>query len=277
MVEVRDLRKQFGPVAAVDGVSFIAADAEITGLLGENGAGKTTTLAMIGGVLKADGGSVHIDGVDADASPQGRRQLGALLDHAGMYSRLTARENIRYFGALHGLSGRHLDERVSRTLTLFGLEPLAGRRIQGFSQGERMKVALGRAVVHEPRNVLLDEPTNGLDVTAVRAVPLACLAAALQLLVSASCRTTKEAYTWLTFVVFVPMLAGMFVVFYPLAGSGWFALPVLGQQLIVQRTLGGAPPTLFQGVTLAVVTAGVTIPALAGVARVLDRDQVLAR
>jgi sodium transport system permease protein len=108
-------------------------------------------------------------------------------------------------------------------------------------------------------------------------VPLACLAAALQLLVSASCRTTKEANTWLTFVVFVPMLAGMFVVFYPLVGSGWFALPVLGQQLIVQRALGGAPPTLFQGVSLAVVTAGVTIPALAGVARVLNRDQLLAR
>jgi sodium transport system permease protein len=108
-------------------------------------------------------------------------------------------------------------------------------------------------------------------------VPLACLAAALQLLVSASCRTTKEANTWLTFVVFVPMLAGMLVVFYPLVGSGWFALPVLGQQLIVQRALGGAPPTLFQGVSLAVVTAGVTIPALAGVARVLSRDQVLGR
>jgi sodium transport system permease protein len=108
-------------------------------------------------------------------------------------------------------------------------------------------------------------------------VPLACLAAALQLLVSASCRTTKEANTWLTFVVFVPMLAGMFVVFYPLVGSGWFALPVLGQQLIIQRALVGAPPTLFQGVSLAIVTAGATIPALAGVARVLHRDQLLAR
>jgi sodium transport system ATP-binding protein len=170
MVEVRDLRKRFGPVAAVDGVSFVAADGQITGLLGENGAGKSTTLAMIGGVLRADGGSVHIDGADADASPHGRRQLGALLDHAGMYSRLTARENIRYFGELHGLSGRGLDEQVSRTLTLLRLEALADRRTQGFSQGERMKVALGRAVVHGPGNLLLDEPTNGLDVTAVRAL-----------------------------------------------------------------------------------------------------------
>jgi sodium transport system ATP-binding protein len=170
VVQVRDLRKRFGVIAAADGVSFVAADGEITGLLGENGAGKSTTLALIGGVLEADGGSVHIDGVDVGASPDGRRQLGALLDHAGLYSRLTARENIRYFGELHGLSGRDLDERVSRALTLLGLDALADRRTQGFSQGERMKVALGRAVVHEPRNLLLDEPTNGLDVTAVRAL-----------------------------------------------------------------------------------------------------------
>jgi sodium transport system ATP-binding protein len=170
MVEVRDLRKRFGPVAAVDGVSFMAADGQITGLLGENGAGKTTTLAMIAGVLEGDGGSVQIDGEDAGTWPHGRRRLGALLDHTGMYSRLTARENIRYFGELHGLSGRDLDARVSRTLTLLGLDALADRRAEGFSQGERMKVALGRAVVHEPRNLLLDEPTNGLDITAVRAL-----------------------------------------------------------------------------------------------------------
>ena len=170
MVEVRDLRKRFGAVAAVDGVSFVAADGQITGLLGENGAGKTTTLAMIAGGLEADSGSVQIDGVDAGAGPNGRRGIGALLDHAGLYSRLTARENIRYFGELHGLSGPDLDERVSRTLTLLGLDALADRRAEGFSQGERMKVALGRSVVHGPRNLLLDEPTNGLDITAVRAL-----------------------------------------------------------------------------------------------------------
>lgn len=170
MVEVRNLHKRFGPVTAVDGVSFAAADGQITGLLGENGAGKTTTLAMIGGVLKPDAGSVRIDGADARASLNGRRHLGALLDHTGLYSRLTARENIRYFGELHGLSAPDLDERVSRTLALLGLDALADRRAAGFSQGERMKVALGRAVVHGPRNVLLDEPTNGLDIPAVRAL-----------------------------------------------------------------------------------------------------------
>jgi sodium transport system ATP-binding protein len=155
-------------VAAVNGVSFTAADGQITGLLGENGAGKTTTLAMIGGVLKPDAGSIHIDGTDGRTSLDGRRRLGALLDHTGLYARLTARENIRYFGALHGL--HDLDERVSRTLTLLGLDALADRRAAGFSQGERMKVALARAVVHGPRNLLLDEPTNGLDISSVRAL-----------------------------------------------------------------------------------------------------------
>ena len=170
MVEVRDLRKRFGPVTAVDGVSFAAADGQITGLLGENGAGKTTTLAMIGGVLRPDDGSVRLDGADARTSQDGRRQLGALLDHKTLYSRLTARENIRYFGALQGLPAADIDERVSSTLALLGLDGLADRRAGGFSQGERMKVALGRAVVHGPRNLLLDEPTNGLDIPAVRAL-----------------------------------------------------------------------------------------------------------
>jgi sodium transport system ATP-binding protein len=170
MVEVRNLRKRFGAVAAVDGVSFAAADGQITGLLGENGAGKTTTLAMIGGVLRSDGGSVQIDGVDVSARPDARRRLGALLDHKGLYPRLTARENIRYFGELQGLSAPGLDERVSHMLGVLGLDALADRAAAGFSQGERMKVALARAVVHGPRNVLLDEPTNGLDIPGVRAL-----------------------------------------------------------------------------------------------------------
>lgn len=170
MLDVRNLRKRFGQVTAVDGVSFSAGDGQITGLLGENGAGKTTTLAMIAGVLKPNSGAVEIDRTDAETSLNGRRQLGALLDHTGLYARLTARENIRYFGELHGLSAPDLDTRVSPTLALLGLDALADRRAAGFSQGERMKVALGRALGHGPRNLLLDEPTNGLDIPSVRAL-----------------------------------------------------------------------------------------------------------
>ena len=170
MLEVRSVRKRFGSVIAVDGVSFTAPDGQITGLLGENGAGKTTTLAMIGGVLTPDDGSIEIDGADVRTPRDGRSTLGALLDQRSLYSRLTARENIRYFGELHGLSAQQLDDRVLQTLTLLGLQGLADRRTAGFSQGERMKVALGRAIVHGPRNLLLDEPTNGLDIPAVRAL-----------------------------------------------------------------------------------------------------------
>ena len=170
MLEVRSVRKRFGSVIAVDGISFAAPDGQITGLLGANGAGKTTTLAMIGGVLAPDDGAIEIDGADVRRSLDRRSRLGALLDHRSLYSRLTARENVRYFGELHGLSGPDLDERVSQTLSLLGLEALSDRRTAGFSQGERMKVALARATVHGPRNLLLDEPTSGLDIPAVRAL-----------------------------------------------------------------------------------------------------------
>ena len=120
MLEVRNVRKRFGSVTAVGGVSFAAPDGQITGLLGANGAGKTTTLAMIGGVLAPDDGAIEIDGADLRRSRDQRSRLGALLDHRSLYSRLTARENVRYFGALHGLSGPDLEERVSQTLSLLG-------------------------------------------------------------------------------------------------------------------------------------------------------------
>jgi sodium transport system ATP-binding protein len=167
MVEVRDLQKRFGSVAAVSAVSFSALDGRITGLLGENGAGKTTTLGMICGAIKPDAGSINIDGGSPTALGRQSR-LGTLLDHKGLYSRLTARENISYFGELHGLRGTNLDERIRDTLSLLGLDRLADSRTAGFSQGERMKVALGRALIHSPKNLLLDEPTNGLDILAVR-------------------------------------------------------------------------------------------------------------
>ena len=167
MIEVEGLHKEFGAIAAVDGVSFVAADGRITGLLGANGAGKTTTLAMICGLVKPDAGYVRIDGTAAAASIETRRRVGALAEHQGIYSRLTARENIRYFGQLHGLSGDRLEDRVHAVVSLLGLGAIADRATAGFSQGERMKVALGRALVHDPANVLLDEPTNGLDIPTV--------------------------------------------------------------------------------------------------------------
>lgn len=158
MIAVENLHKSYAGRIAVGGVSFAARDGEITGLLGSNGAGKTTTLRMIAGVLQPDSGMVHISG--------GRGALGALLDHAGLYGRLTARENIAYFAHLRGLSG--VDGSVDRVLGRIGLRAIADRPAAGLSQGERMKVALGRALVHSPQNILLDEPTNGLDIPTVR-------------------------------------------------------------------------------------------------------------
>jgi sodium transport system ATP-binding protein len=171
MIQVSGLRKRFGAVTAVDGVSFTAADGAVTGLLGPNGAGKTTTLRMLYALMRPDEGSISVDGVDAVAEPQkAQGQLGVLPDVSGLYPRLTPREHIEYFGNLHGLSGKALHARMEELLQLLDMRAIADRRTQGFSHGERTKVALARALVHDPRNVLLDEPTNGLDVMSTRAV-----------------------------------------------------------------------------------------------------------
>jgi len=171
MIEVRNLHKRFGPVTAVEDVSFSAADGVVTGLLGPNGAGKTTTLRMLYTLVRPDRGSARIDGLDVAEKPlEVRRAIGVLPDARGLYPRLTAREHARYAGELHGLSGSLLDKRVDELIELLDMKDIANRRAEGFSQGERMKVALARALVHGPRNVLLDEPTNGLDVMSTRAV-----------------------------------------------------------------------------------------------------------
>ena len=171
MIELSDLRKTFGTVKAVDGVSFIARDGEITGLLGPNGAGKTTTLRMLYTLMKPETGSIRVDGVDITQDPDGaRRKLGVLPDARGLYKRLTARENIEYFGRLHGLDEATLKQRTDALIASLGIEDIAARRTEGFSNGQRVKTAIARALVHDPRNVLLDEPTNGLDVMATRAL-----------------------------------------------------------------------------------------------------------
>ncbi|MGN2246587.1 ATP-binding cassette domain-containing protein [Frateuria sp. GZRR35] len=171
MIEVKDLHKAFGAVKAVDGVSFTARDGEITGLLGPNGAGKTTTLRMLYTLMTPDRGQVLIDGVDAatDALTV-RRHLGVLPDARGLYKRLTARENIDYFAHLQGLPDDEVRSRRDALIEALDMADIADRRTEGFSQGQRVKTAIARALVHDPRNVILDEPTNGLDVMATRAL-----------------------------------------------------------------------------------------------------------
>ncbi len=171
MIEVRDLRKSFGTVQAVDGVSFTAHDGEITGLLGPNGAGKTTTLRMLYTLMRPDTGQVLVDGIDAEVDPIGvRRRLGVLPDARGLYKRLSARENIEYFAHLQGLDAATRRSRIDALIGALDMADIAERRTEGFSQGQRVKTAIARALVHDPRNVILDEPTNGLDVMATRAM-----------------------------------------------------------------------------------------------------------
>lgn len=171
MISIRHLRKRFGHVEAVRQVSFGAADGRVTGLLGPNGAGKTTTLRMLSGLMRPDAGEIQADGYDVVAQPvDAQRVMGLLPDSRGLYPRMTAREHIRYFGELRGLPADVVRARTEHLVARLGLEAIADRRVAGFSQGERTKVAIARALVHEPRNVILDEPTNGLDIMSTRAV-----------------------------------------------------------------------------------------------------------
>lgn len=171
MIIAENLHRAFGAIEAVRDVSFRAADGQITGLLGPNGAGKTTTLRMLYALLKPDRGRVTIDGIDTQQDLSGaRRRLGVLPDSRGLYKRLTARENIEYFGRLQGLRGAELARRTDEVIAAVGLADIEHRRTEGFSQGQRVKTAIARALVHQPQNLLLDEPTNGLDVMATRSL-----------------------------------------------------------------------------------------------------------
>jgi sodium transport system ATP-binding protein len=169
LIETRDLAKRFGDVEAVRDVSFTAPDGFITGLLGPNGAGKTTTLRMIATLVVPTRGSARVDGIDCFAQPlAARSRLGVLSDARGIYTRLTARENIAYYGALRGMTPAAVGAAIERLAELLDLGAVLDRRTDGFSQGERMKVAIARTLVHDPPNVMLDEPTNGLDVMTTR-------------------------------------------------------------------------------------------------------------
>ncbi len=174
MIRVQGVSKSFGRktiVQAVRDVTFDAPDGQITGLLGPNGAGKTTLLRMLATLIVPDSGSATVAGLDVVRDRYAvRSRMGVLSDARGLYPRLTARENIRYYGGLHGLAGAALEARIDALIERLGLSAVADRRTQGFSQGERMKVAIARALVHEPATILLDEPTNGLDIMSVRAL-----------------------------------------------------------------------------------------------------------
>lgn len=171
MIEVRNIAKGFGDVQAVRNISLRAEDGRITALLGPNGAGKSTTLRILSTMIAPDSGSALVDGIDVQSEPlKVRKSIGVLPHNSGLYDRLTGVENICYFGRLQGLSEDELAERVATLTTQLKMEDFADRRTAGFSQGQKIKVALARALVHNPRHIILDEPTNGLDVMATRAL-----------------------------------------------------------------------------------------------------------
>ncbi|NRA70969.1 MAG: ATP-binding cassette domain-containing protein [Gammaproteobacteria bacterium] len=169
MLKVDNISKTFGDFTAVDGVSFEAKDGEITGILGPNGAGKTTCLRILYGLLKPTTGYATIDGIDVQKSAiTARKSLGIFPDQFGMSERLTAREQIEYFAQMHGLTGAALKEALDRVIKDLDMAEISDRRTEGFSQGQRMKVTLAQALVHRPKNLVLDEPTRGLDVMSTR-------------------------------------------------------------------------------------------------------------
>ncbi len=171
MIEAQGLHKRFGKTVAVEDVSFTARDGCVTALLGPNGAGKTTSLRMMYGLLQPDSGKAVVDGAVAATDPlAAQRRLGVLPDAPGLYGRLTAREHLRYTARLQGLSAQEAEARTAALIERLGMEGIADRQSAGFSQGERRKIALGRALIHDPQNVVLDEPTNGLDVPSTRAM-----------------------------------------------------------------------------------------------------------
>jgi len=171
LILIEDIHKSFGDVKAIAGVSFEAKDGRITGLLGPNGAGKSTTLRVLYTVLKPESGKASIDGVDVvEDSLEARRRIGTLPHGSGLYPHLTARENIVYYARLYGMDCDLIDAAVQEIIEQLDIIDFADRRTKGFSQGQRTKVSLARSLVHGPQNVILDEPSNGLDVMATRAL-----------------------------------------------------------------------------------------------------------
>ncbi len=169
MIKVSNLHKSFGEIKAVQGISFEAQDGEVTGLLGPNGAGKTTTLRMLYSLLPPDEGEIKIDGLDPVQNAMAVKQtIGVIPDNRGIYTHLTARENVHYYGELHGMSDDDIHKRIEEFIRILDMSDFIDRRAGGFSQGQNVKVAIARAMVHDPQTVLMDEPSNGLDVMSNR-------------------------------------------------------------------------------------------------------------
>ena len=171
MIEVKSLSKAFGDIKAVNNITFTADNGVVTGLLGPNGAGKSTTLRILYGLLVQDAGTALVDNIDIKSDRlRAQQRIGVLPDSHGLYVRLTAREHIHYFGRMHNVDENKLESRTNELIKILNMEAIADRQVEGFSQGERMKVCLARSLIHDPANVLLDEPTNGLDVMTTRTV-----------------------------------------------------------------------------------------------------------
>jgi len=171
VIEVKGLSKRFRDLVAVDGVSFTCHDGEVFGLLGPNGAGKTTLLRLLATVLEPTAGTALVDGVDVrESGERVRGRIGLLVENAGLYARFTPREHLRFYGYLYGLDGPRLEQRVETVLAMLEMTDFADRRAEGFSAGMRRRVVLGQTLIHDPPNVILDEPTAGLDVMSTRNV-----------------------------------------------------------------------------------------------------------
>ena len=171
MIEVKSLSKAFGDIRAINDITFTAGNGRVTGLLGPNGAGKSTTLRILYGLLVQDTGTALIDNIDIKSDRlRAQQRIGVLPDSHGLYVRLTAREHIHYFGRMHNVDENKLESRTNELIKILNMDAIADRQVEGFSQGERMKVCLARSLIHDPANVLLDEPTNGLDVMTTRTV-----------------------------------------------------------------------------------------------------------
>ena len=169
MIRVSNLHKSFGEVRAVQGISFEARDGEVTGLLGPNGAGKTTTLRMLYSLLPPDEGEIRIDDLDPARDAMAIKDtIGVVPDNRGLYARMTARENIQYYGELHGMRDTDIRKRIEEFVDRLNMADFIDRRTGQFSQGQRVKVAIARALIHDPQTVLMDEPSNGLDVMSTR-------------------------------------------------------------------------------------------------------------